>query len=335
VIVAYIDAHKDRFGVDPICRVLTKHGMAIAPSTYYAHRSAPVSAAELADAYAANAVLTCWRANRGVYGVRKLWHALRREGHQMGRDQVGRLMAIVGISGAIRGEHRTRTTRRHAQRRPPPGPGAARLARADPARPVVGGRLHLRVDARRVRLRRVPDRRVLPPHPGLASQRGQEHRPGVLRAGASAVHPPPGRRHLHRPRPDPPLRRGVAVHVVDLHRRVARGRHQRLDRQRRRRPGQRPSSSRPSGCSRPSSSPATAAPGAAAPSSSERRPRGSTGTTPHGFTAALGTAHPWSSRSTTIPTPTSPQKPRWPDRSLQRIQDGSSRAAGRSTCAAW
>jgi hypothetical protein len=114
VIVAYIDAHKDRFGVDPICRVLTKHGMAIAPFTYYAHRSAPVSQAELADAYAANAVLTCWSANRGVYGVRKLWHALRREGHQIGRDQVGRLMAIVGISGAIRGEHRTRTTRRGA-----------------------------------------------------------------------------------------------------------------------------------------------------------------------------------------------------------------------------
>lgn len=111
MIASYIDAHKDRFGVDPICRVLTEHGMAIAPSTYYAAKQVPVSAAELADAYAANAVLDCWTANRGVYGVRKLWHALRREGHQLGRDQVGRLMSIVGISGAIRGEHRTRTTR--------------------------------------------------------------------------------------------------------------------------------------------------------------------------------------------------------------------------------
>ena len=114
MIVAYVDAHKDRFGVDPICHVLTEHGMAIAPSTYYAHKLVPVSAADLADAYAANAVLDCWTANRGVYGARKLWHALRREGHELGRDQVARLMGIVGISGAIRGEHRTRTTRREA-----------------------------------------------------------------------------------------------------------------------------------------------------------------------------------------------------------------------------
>jgi putative transposase len=112
VIVAYIDAHKDRFGVDPICHVLTEHGTAIAPSTYYAHKTTPVTVAELTDAYAANAVLDCWTANRSVYGERKLWHALRREGHDFGRDQVARLMRIVGISGVIRGQHRTGTTRR-------------------------------------------------------------------------------------------------------------------------------------------------------------------------------------------------------------------------------
>jgi putative transposase len=71
-----------------------------------------VTAVELADAYAGNVVLDRWTANRGVYGERKLWHALRRQGHKLGRDQVGRLMRIVGISGVIRGQHRTRTTRR-------------------------------------------------------------------------------------------------------------------------------------------------------------------------------------------------------------------------------
>lgn len=116
MIVAYIDAHIERFGVDPICRVLTEHGMAIAPSTCYARQAVPVSTVELVDAYAANAVLDCWTANRGVYGVRKLWHALRREGHHLGRDQVGRLVGIVGISGAVRGEHRTRTPRRDPAR---------------------------------------------------------------------------------------------------------------------------------------------------------------------------------------------------------------------------
>jgi len=52
VIVDYMAAHADRFGVEPICRVLTEHGMPIAPSTYYARLTSPVSAAELADASA-------------------------------------------------------------------------------------------------------------------------------------------------------------------------------------------------------------------------------------------------------------------------------------------
>lgn len=59
MIVDYIDAHKNRFGVDPIARVLTEHGMAIAPSTYYAARKRGISAAVWADARTANALSTC------------------------------------------------------------------------------------------------------------------------------------------------------------------------------------------------------------------------------------------------------------------------------------
>jgi len=58
VIVAYIEAYRDRFGVEPICAVLSEHGCTIALSTYYARRRAPVSAAELEQAYLVNA-LTC------------------------------------------------------------------------------------------------------------------------------------------------------------------------------------------------------------------------------------------------------------------------------------
>ncbi|MGC5258908.1 IS3 family transposase [Gordonia sp. DT218] len=113
VIVDYIDAHKDRFGVDPICRVLTEHGMQIAPSTYYARKKAgPISAAMLTEAYDAHAVYLEFVHQRGVYGVRKMWHAMWRAGHTMGRDQVARLMGICGISGVVRGKHRTVTTRR-------------------------------------------------------------------------------------------------------------------------------------------------------------------------------------------------------------------------------
>jgi len=48
--VAFIEGHRERFGVEPICRVLTEHGVKIAPSTYYAHRVRPPSARSVRDA---------------------------------------------------------------------------------------------------------------------------------------------------------------------------------------------------------------------------------------------------------------------------------------------
>jgi hypothetical protein len=66
--------------------------MKIAPSTYYAALHARVSPAALVDAYRTNALVALFRANRSVYEVRKLLPAMRREGHVIGRDQVGRLM---------------------------------------------------------------------------------------------------------------------------------------------------------------------------------------------------------------------------------------------------
>jgi hypothetical protein len=69
VIVDYIDAHRDRFGVAPICRVLAEHGTLIAPSTYYAAVHIRGSDADLDDAYRANALLTLWQLNRRVYGA--------------------------------------------------------------------------------------------------------------------------------------------------------------------------------------------------------------------------------------------------------------------------
>jgi transposase InsO family protein len=112
VIVDYIDAYRDRLGVERICGVLTEHGTPIAPSTYYLHKACPVSEAGWDDAHLANVALDVWRANRGVYGADKLATALHKAGHDVGRDQVARLMRIVGIEGVRRGKHTTRTTRR-------------------------------------------------------------------------------------------------------------------------------------------------------------------------------------------------------------------------------
>ncbi|WP_445169275.1 IS3 family transposase [Mycolicibacterium sp. Dal123E01] len=111
VIVDYIDAHRHRFGVDPICCVLTEHDLPIAPSTYYAAKArGPVSDTVWDQAHAANAVHQLYLVNHRLYGIRKMWHAMKHAGHSLGRDQVGRLMRISGISGVVRGKRRTITT---------------------------------------------------------------------------------------------------------------------------------------------------------------------------------------------------------------------------------
>jgi putative transposase len=84
----------------------------IAPSTYYARRQARLTDAEMDGAYLANQLRSLWQDNWGVYGARKLWHAARRAGHDLGRDQVARLMRLAGIAGTVRGRHRTMTTQR-------------------------------------------------------------------------------------------------------------------------------------------------------------------------------------------------------------------------------
>ena len=112
MIVDYIDSHRESFGVEPICAVLAEAGIVIAPSTYYARRQARLSDTEMDDAYLANQLRSLWQDNRGVYGARKLWHAARRAGHDLGRDQVARLMRLAGIAGTVRGRHRIVTTQR-------------------------------------------------------------------------------------------------------------------------------------------------------------------------------------------------------------------------------
>jgi putative transposase len=112
VIVSYIDDHRKEFGVEPICAVLSEHGIPIAPNTYHVRKKTPISDSDLADAYLVNAVIDLWRKNKELYGIRKMWRAMRRAGFLVSRDQVGRLMRVVGIHGVRRGEHRTVTTTR-------------------------------------------------------------------------------------------------------------------------------------------------------------------------------------------------------------------------------
>jgi putative transposase len=117
--VAYIDEHRDRFGVEPICRTLAAAGVRIAPSTYYSAKARPPSARALRDAVMMPVLLTLWVANYRVYGARKLWKAARRAGHDIGRDQVARLMRELGIRGVRRGKRLITTRRDENAARPP------------------------------------------------------------------------------------------------------------------------------------------------------------------------------------------------------------------------
>jgi putative transposase len=99
-----------RLGVEPICSVLSKAGLQVAPSTYYAAKSRVPSARAERDAVMTPIVVRLWEDNYRVYGARKIWKAARRAGHDIGRDQVARLMRAAGIEG-VRRAKRVRTTR--------------------------------------------------------------------------------------------------------------------------------------------------------------------------------------------------------------------------------
>jgi len=102
--IAFIDEHRDAYGVAPICRVLP-----IAPSTYHerlAKRRDPAlqSARGRRDEELKPEVLRVFAENFGVYGVRKVWRQMKREGFDVARCTVQRLMRDLGLQGVIRGK---------------------------------------------------------------------------------------------------------------------------------------------------------------------------------------------------------------------------------------
>jgi putative transposase len=102
--IAFINAHREVYGVEPICRVLP-----IAPSTYHAHAARRADPGRLPararrDAALKVAIRRVFEENFRVYGVRKVWRQLDREGIGAARCTVARLMRAVGLQGAIRGK---------------------------------------------------------------------------------------------------------------------------------------------------------------------------------------------------------------------------------------
>lgn len=118
--IAYIDMYRDQFGVELICRTLAAtEGGFLTSRGYRAAKTRPASDRALRDAELIPVIERIHAENYGVYGVRKIWHAMRREGWVIGRDQIARLMRHAGLEGVVRGRKpRTTIPARDADDRP-------------------------------------------------------------------------------------------------------------------------------------------------------------------------------------------------------------------------
>ncbi len=108
-LVEFIDAHRDRFGIEPVCAVLDFP----VSSYYYAKkREAEPAAREIRDAMLEEKIMEVWKGRKGreVYGARKVWLELNRQGIPVARCTVERLMGGLGIGGVRSRRKRPRTT---------------------------------------------------------------------------------------------------------------------------------------------------------------------------------------------------------------------------------
>jgi putative transposase len=102
--IAFINDHREAYGIEPICKVLP-----IAPSTYHDHVAKRLDPSRLSDRAKRDEALKIevrrvFEENFRVYGARKVWRQLRREGFTIARCTVERLMASLGLQGVIRGK---------------------------------------------------------------------------------------------------------------------------------------------------------------------------------------------------------------------------------------
>ncbi len=125
MIVEFIRVHQSHrdpgglvWGVEPICTVLSEHGLPIAPSTYYEHVERQPTRSEVRDEQLVAEVTRVYTANFEVYGARKVWLQLNREGIGVARCTVERLMRRAGLVGARRGKVKRTTIADPAAARP-------------------------------------------------------------------------------------------------------------------------------------------------------------------------------------------------------------------------
>ena len=114
VMIRFIDEYRNRFTIEFICTTLknNREGGFITSRGYLQSKARGLSARRLRDGVLVERISAVHQDNYGVYGVRKMWHALRREGINIGREHTARLMRLAGVSG--KGQGRSPITTRKA-----------------------------------------------------------------------------------------------------------------------------------------------------------------------------------------------------------------------------
>jgi len=118
MMIAFIDEHREGQGVAPICAALP-----IAPSTYYEHKAIAAdpeqgSLRRKRDATLREEIKRVWESNLSVYGPRKVWRQLKREGHRVARCTIERVMGQMGLRGVVRGKAKRTTVASDQDPRP-------------------------------------------------------------------------------------------------------------------------------------------------------------------------------------------------------------------------
>ena len=225
MMVAFVDQPRDVSGVESICALVP-----IAPSTYCRHKAqqrdpSRRSARARRDDVLRVEIQRVWDEHHQVYGPRKVWRQLRRDGYRVARCTVRRLMRAMGLQGAVRGRAWAITTQ--ADRGAAPAPGSRRPPlHGHPVQSAVGRGLYLCRDVARLCLRRVRHRCLRAADCRLARGGVPPHRLRAGRARTSPLRPLWGRRG----RPGAPQCPRHAVPVDALHRATRRRRHRAVGR---------------------------------------------------------------------------------------------------------
>jgi putative transposase len=116
--IAFVDEHRRVAGVESIC-----HALRVAPSTYYTSKaqlddSQKRSKRQQRDTTLRDEIQRVWDQNFQVYGVRKVWHQLKREGFRVARCTIARLMRQIGLKGAVRGRTKRTTVSSDKDQKP-------------------------------------------------------------------------------------------------------------------------------------------------------------------------------------------------------------------------